>query len=165
MEGRVLGKGEFVPGPVAKNLEGVAGVGLVGNGGVDILEGSFAPVVMAVLGKEVQDPVGIRGTAAQHEGGLVFHQRAFQVETAGEKPQTQGAGELLGVSFTRSDVQHGRDAAAVFGRDGALVQFGLRDKVCVKGRQDAEHVVGIEDRSVVVEDEVLVHRAAAHVEA
>ena len=150
MEGCIGCKGELVTGPVAKDLEGILGVGLMGNGGVYVLEGGFAAMVVAVFREQAQDPVGIGGTSAQGKGGLVFYYRAFQMQAAGQKTQAQGAGKLLGIAFPRADIQHRGDAASVFGRDGAFVQFGLRNQVRVKGGEDAEHVVGVEDRSVVI---------------
>ena len=87
------------------------------------------------------------------------------METAGKEAQTQGTAHFPGIAFARADVQHGRDAAAVFGRNGTLVQFCLGHQVRVERRQDAENVVGVKYRTVVVQDEVLVHRAAADVEA
>ena len=128
-EGVVGFEGEMVPGPVGKGLDGIAGVGLVGNGCVRILERGLASVIMALLGEQSQDPVGIGGTAAQHEGGLVLGQGALQMEPAGKKTQTQGAAHFAGVTLAGADVQDGRYAAAIFGRDGALVQLGLGHQV------------------------------------
>ena len=103
-EGMVGFEGEMVPGPIGKSLEGIAGIGLVGNGCICILERGLAPVIMAFLGEQAQDPVGIGGTAAQHEGGLVLGQGALQMETAGQKAQTQGAAHFAGVALAGADV-------------------------------------------------------------
>ena len=137
-ERRVCGEREAVVGPVTERLQGIALVELMGDGGVHVLERRFAPVVMAVLGQQAQDPVGISGAATQQEGGLVLHQGAFQVQPAGEQAQSQGTADFLAVSLAGTDIQHRGNAAAVLGGNGALVQLCLLHQFGVEGGKDTE---------------------------
>ena len=56
-EGRVACEGEPVVGPVEISLEGVGVVELVGQGGVDVVEGGEAAGIIAGLGQLAQQPV------------------------------------------------------------------------------------------------------------
>ena len=164
-EGRVAGEVEAVARPVEVGLERVGVVDLVGDGCVQVAEGSVPAGVFAGLGEELEHPVGIGGAPAEQEGGLALDERSFEVEVAGQQADAHRAGDLVGVALAAAHVEHRGDAAAVFGGDAALVEFHFADDVGVEGREDAEQVRGVVDGAVVEQDEVLVGGAAADVEA
>ena len=164
-ESRVPVEGESVPGPVGIGLAGVPVIDLVGDAGVKVAEIRPSSMVVAVLGKHVQQPVGISGAASDQERGLSLRQRTFKVETAGEKTDSERTFNLVGVALASSDVQNRRYAPAEFRRDRALVQFHFADDVGIESREDTEQVRGIVEGSVVEQYEVLVGGASADVES
>ena len=165
MESGVPAETELVAREVAICVDRIAVADLLADAQIDILERSPAAAVIAVGRQEIENPVGIGRTSAQDEGRAVLHQRSFQMQTARQQTQTQGTLHLLAVAVAAADLQHGRDAAAILGRNRALVEFHVVDHVGIEQRQDAEHMVRIVDRPFVEQDEVLVGRTAAHVEA
>ena len=165
MEGRVPVEGETVPGPVCIGLDGVPVVHAVRDGAVQVAERGPSARIGAFLGEQAEYPVGIGGAASYDEGRTVLLQRSFEVETAGQQSEAERALDLLGVALAAADVQHGRDPAAELRGDGTLVQFDVVDDVGIERGEDAEEVAGVVDGAVVEQDEVLVGRASADVEA
>ncbi len=146
-------------------MEGVACADLLADAEIHVLERGLAARITAVGRQQVQQPVRIGGAAAQDESRAVFHDGAFQMQTARQQADAQRAFHLLAVAFPRPDFHHGRDAAAILGRNRALEEFHVADDVGVESGEDAEHVVRVVDGTAVEEDEVLVGGAAAHIEA
>ena len=164
-EGRIVAETELVAREIAVGVDGVALVDLVADAEVHVLERGTAARIAAACGKQVEDPVGIGGPAAQDEGRAVLDDGAFQMQAARQQAQAQRALKLLAVAVAAADLEHGGDAAAVLGGNRALVEFHVVDHVGIEGRQDAEHMVRVVDRPAVEQDEVLVGGAAADVEA
>ena len=164
-EGGVPVEGEAVPGPVAEGLDGVVVVDFVGQRGVEVAERGPSAVVVAALGQQVEDPVGIGGPATHDKGGAALGERPLEVEAAGQQAETQRPGEFVAVALAGPHVQHRGDASAEFCGDGTFVEFHLVDDVGVEGGEDAEKMGGIVDGAFVEKDQVLVGGAAADVEA
>ena len=163
-EGGVSAEGETVRCKIAEQLQGIVVVKTMGHPHIGIGKIGSAARVRAVLGQELEDPVRIGDTAARNEGGL-FADGPLDMAPAGENTDAQRTFHFVAVAFLGGNVEHGGDSSAVFGRDGALVQFHAFHQVRIEGREDAEQVAGVVDGVVVKEDEVLVGTAAAHVEA
>ena len=137
-EGRIPGELEAVQGPVEIGVQRIVLVELVGQGGVDVAEVGRAAGILAVLREQLEEPVGIGRARAQDEGGPVGHDRALELEAAGQQADAHRAGDLLGVAFAGADVEDGGDAPAELGGDAALVELHFADDVGVAGGEDAE---------------------------
>ena len=165
-EGIVFVEREAVARVVAEHLHAVVGVEHVVQRDVGVVEARGSPGIVAAGRNLLEEPVGIGGAAAHQEGGLALAcQRAFEVEAAGEQAYAQGALHLFDVAGLAVDSEHRGDAAAVFGGDAALVEVHIGHDVGVERREDAEEMRGVVDGALVEEDQVLVGRAAADVEA
>ena len=73
--------------------------------------------------------------------------------------------DFLVVAVVLRDVEHGAQAAAEAGGEGAFVEGDVLDGVGVEGREEAAHVADVVEGHAVEEEEVLVGAAAAHIHA
>ena len=164
IEGGVSAEGETVRGEIAEELERILLVEAVGYTQVGVGEASAAAGIGAVLRKQAQDPVRIRGAGACHEGGFLAD-GPFNMPPAGEEAYSQGPPDPVAVPFFGIYAEHRRDPAAVLRRNGALVQFHARDDIRVEGGEHAKEMAGVVDGVLVEQHQVLVGRAATHVQA
>ena len=62
------------------------------------------------------------------------------------------------------DVEHGRDASAISGRDASLIQLHVLHDAAVEGREETEQMRRVVDGPLVPLDEVLVGSAPSHIQ-
>ena len=104
-EGRIAPEREAVARPIRGGFQAVAPVETVRDAQIHVAERCRAARVAAVTGKLLQQPVGVRGAAAEHEAGLAFHDGALERQVAGQQADAQRAVEALGVAVPRADIQ------------------------------------------------------------
>ena len=107
----------------------------------------------------------MESAGAEGVAQAVLHDRTFEVEPAVEQAERYAAAVLLEVAVVGADVHDGADAAAVTGREGALVEGDFLDGLGLEDGEDAEHVVHVVDRRAVEKNQVFVGAAAADVDA
>ena len=71
----------------------------------------------------------------------------------------------MGIPFPVDHVQDGAHSAAVTGRKTAGVKVRFLDGIRIKGGKNTAKVIGIVDGNPVQHDQVLVRRAAPHVQS
>ena len=127
-------------------------------------------IVVVILVFQEQAEQGFRNDGMQPAGTErvtepVLDDGPLDMETVVEHAHGQRAVGLLHIAVVGADVDDAGDAAAVAGREGALVEGDVLDCFRLEDGEQAEQVVHIIDRYAVQHHEVLLRTAAPHVQA
>src|ERR1700742_385431 len=105
---------------------------------VQVIEGGAAVLILRrQVGKQ---PVGVGGPSSQDEGGLIFYERDFDIQPAGQQYDHSRAGDLLFVPFAAVDIKSRGKTTAEFGRDAALIQLHVFYHFRIEDGEQTEEV-------------------------
>ena len=126
--------------------------------------------VLAVLAVCISDErnrnsVQPRATQAELEGRASTDDRALQLDTSVDKAQGECPVEIIQVAVAGGDVYHRRHAAAVTGRETALVEIQSVHDVGIERREKAYQVTGVIYGRAVQEEKVISACAAVDEQA
>ena len=102
--------------------------------------------------------------ARQHRR-YVTRDRALDHRASRDHTERRRAGDVISVAILHRQSQHAREPSAILGRKGPLDEVDIAQRIGVERAEETAEVGRVIDDDAVEQREVLVRRAAAHVES
>src|SRR5689334_8152080 len=114
-------------------------------------------VFISIVGNLMNQPVGIGRASGYKESGFVTAKRAFYRQSRIEWADAARSGNIFLVPVAGGHVEYGRQSAAIFFGNAALIELHAFYHIGIERREESEEMCWVIDGGCVEQYEVLVN--------